>query len=139
MALSRAKSRLHEALHSGTMRCTHDRESCRRDCRIEKQAAGSSSLNSCHAVFTHVVVESSHPPGSRRKLRPQFVRYNLNLLLWSSVYGLGSSLTSRAPVVWVLLKAIEPIALLVHPVNTSVALNIVAAYTSAADGTWSSP
>ena len=38
--------------------------------------------------------------------------------------------------VWVLLKAFEPTALLVHPVNASFALNIVAAYNSAADGTW---
>ena len=38
------------------------------------------------------------------------------------IYGWGSSLTYRASVVWVILKALEPIALLVHPVHACVSL-----------------
>ena len=60
----------------------------------------------------------------------------LNTLLWSSICGSGSSLTSRVPVVWVLFKVLEPLAITVHPVHASVVHNTVAAYTSAADCTW---
>ena len=38
------------------------------------------------------------------------------------IYGWGSSLAYRASVVWVILKALEPNALLVHPVHACVSL-----------------
>ena len=38
------------------------------------------------------------------------------------IYRWGSSLTYRASVVWVILKALEPTALLVHPVHAYLSL-----------------
>ena len=100
-------------------------------------------MNFFHAVFTRVVVESSHPPaaksmspGSRGKLLPLICQIQPEPPREVSCLWVGQFLDIRAPVVWVLFKALEPTALFVHSVNASVALNIVAAYTSAADGTW---
>ena len=67
---------------------------------------------------------------SKRKL----VRSNLDFLLWSAIQGACSSLAPCTSVVRVFFQALEPTALLVHPVLAAIAEDAVAAHSSATGG-----
>ena len=93
--------------------------------------------------FSHVLWLKAHNHrllracllGSKRKLPPPVCQTRLGLL--SVVCRLrGCSLAPCTPVIRVLCQALEPTALLMHPVLTAFAEDAVAAHSSATDSTW---
>ena len=69
--------------------------------------------------------------GSKRKLPPQACQIRPGPLPWSTIQGACSSLAQCTAVVRVICHALEPTALLVHPVLAAIAEDAVAAYSSA--------
>ena len=109
--------------------------------RWREERTGFSSLNFFQAVFTkahnHRLLRAC-PLGTVAKgsYHLQFVRPHLDFSLWSAVKGACCSMAPCTPVIRVLCQALEPSALLMHPVLTAFAEDAVAAHSSATDSTW---
>ena len=115
--------------------CTHElytRPRVLKERRPEDRT-GFSSLNFFQAVFICVVVESSQPPAAESmspRLQKEATTSSLSGPTWTSLCGLPSKgrAVPCAPVIRVLCQALEPTALLMHPVLTAFAEDAVAAH-----------